>query len=96
MKRTDPQSLAEIIEAAFRQADASETIRAHRVSALWPVVVGQGINRHTTRRWVEGTTLHVMLDSAPLKQELAFSAPKLIEEINKTLGHPFLTDLRFH
>lgn len=68
----------------------------HQACYLWPQIVGQGINRLTTRRYIDHGIMHVYLTSAALRQELSFNADKLVELINRAVGSDVITAIRFH
>lgn len=96
MQRTEPQSIRQIIDMVLdRQAGRSEVLE-HRASFMWPQIVGQGINRHTMRRYVAHGVLHVYLDSAALKSELEFQKTHIIEAINSALGSEVLRSMAIH
>lgn len=96
MERTDPQSVRQIIDAVFDRAAISERYLEERASRLWPAIVGQGINRMTTRRYVRDRVLHVYIQSASLKQELGFQRDALRDAINDALGKEVLRDIAIH
>ncbi len=96
MKRSEPLSLAQIIDRAISAADVDKAVAEHRACYLWPEIVGQGINRYTTRRFVESGVLHVYLSSAPLKNELSFHRARLVEMINKAVGSDVISSRVLH
>lgn len=96
MKRTDPQTVAEIFAETLREGGLEQTYNEQRASYLWPQVVGPQINRCTLRRRVSGGVLHVQLSSAPLKSELAMTKSRLITLLNEAVGAPVITDIIFH
>lgn len=96
MKRTEPKSFAQIFDEAMERAGASETLAAQRACFLWPEIVGAGINRYTYQRRIEGSTLHIYISSAPLKNELSFHKSRLIQQLNDAVGSQALTDIIFH
>lgn len=96
MKRTEPQTVRQIIDAVFDRAAISGRYLEERASRLWPDIVGQGINRQTTRRYVREGVLHVYLSSAPLKQELGFQRSAIRDAINEALGQEVLKDIAIH
>lgn len=96
MKKTEPQSIRQIIDKVMDAAACDNSFMEQRASAMWPLIVGPDINRHTTRRFVRQGTLHVFLDSGPLKNELSFTRDSLMKSINQALGRDFLTGIQFH
>ena len=96
MKRTDPQSIKELIDKVLDDDSVRDVARAQRLCYLWPEIVGQGINRYTTRRYVVDGVLHVYLSSAPLKNELQFHRSRLVELLNQAVGADVINDINFH
>lgn len=97
MKRTEAQSIGHIIDKVMMEGDNSRNVKLQRASYMWIEVVGPGINRYTTRRYVtDDGALHVYLSSAPLKNELQFHRSRIIESINSMLGESLITDLIIH
>ena len=72
MKRSEAQSIKEIIDIALNESGMASTFDEQKLCYLWPEVVGQSINRYTTRRYIDKGVLHVYLSSAALKNELQF------------------------
>lgn len=95
MKRQDPKSFGEIFDEYVAREGLTDTMSSQRACYLWPDIVGQGINRYTSKRYVEGTVLHVYITSASLREELNMLRGKLLEEINRRAGAA-LTDIRIH
>lgn len=96
MKKNNAQSIKEIIDIALNQSGISSAIEEQRICYLWPEVVGQGINRYTTRRYVEQGALHVYISSSALKNELQFHKSKLIEELNRVAGKNVINKIIIH
>lgn len=96
MKRSDAQSIKEIIDVALSQSGVSGVIDEQRVCYLWPEIVGPGINRYTIKRYVERGVLHVYLSSAALKNELQFHRSRLVESLNSAAGKNVITNIIIH
>ncbi len=96
MKRTEPQTVRQIIDAVFDRAAISGRYLEERASLMWPQIVGPGVNRQTMRRYVSGGVMHVYIASAPLKQELGFRRDAICRAINDTLGSEVLKDIAIH
>ena len=63
MERTDPMSIRQIIDRVMDRSSSREEFMGHRASALWPDIVGPGVNRATSRRYFRNGELHVYLTS---------------------------------
>lgn len=96
MKQTDPLSIREIIDKVLDQEEIRSTALNQRACYLWPEIVGAGINRYTTRRYVSMGVMHVFISSAPLKNELMFHRGRLVEQINKAVGTNVITEIVIH
>ena len=96
MKRSEAQSIKDIIDVALTQSGISSTIDEQKLCYLWPEIVGQSINRYTTRRYVENGILHVYISSAALKNELQFHRTRLMDELNRATGKNVITNIIIH
>lgn len=96
MKRQYPKLISEIIDKALQESDTTNTFNEQKISYLWPEIVGPGINRYTTRRFVESGALHVFISSASLKNELQFMRSHLVQELNKAVGADVINTIIIH
>lgn len=96
MKRTDPEQVGALVKRLLRENDLDGLADRQLIYSLWPEIVGPGINRYTSRRWVDGDRLHVVLTSAALKNELTFHREKLAEALNRAAGKTVIKDVVIH
>ncbi len=98
MKRTEAEQVGDIINEVFRRAGQTDNACRHRALAMWSEVVGQGVNRQTTRRYVtEQGVMHVFITSAALKSDLSFMKSQIIKNLNDFAGKPdAIVDLIIH
>ncbi len=96
MKRTDALSVGEIINRVVANAGLTDVMAAQQACYLWPEVVGQGINRYTSRRYIEGRILHVYITSAALRNDLVMLRDRLIAELNRRAGGNAIDDIKIH
>lgn len=97
MKKTEPQSVGEIIHDVFRHAGMEDNEARQRALMMWGEVVGPGVNRMTVRRFVtdEGV-MHVFLTSGSVKSELQFMRTQIRTQLNAIVGKEAITDLIIH
>ncbi len=95
MKRTYPKSIADVIDGFLKAEHLDTQLDEQRASALWPQIVGQGINRYTVSREVSGGVLYVRLSSAALRNELTMGRSSLIQRINEALGREVIHEIIF-
>lgn len=95
MKHTDAETVGAIIQRFLKAENLDGKLDEQRVSALWPDVVGQGINRYTMSRSVKDGVLYVRISSAPLRQELVLNRSILIKRLNEAVGREVIRDIVF-
>ena len=95
MKRTEARQLGDIIKDFLKQQDLEDELDEHRASALWPSIVGAGINRYTISRHVSKGVMTVHLSSAPLRNELMITRSSLIARLNEALGREVIKEIVF-
>jgi len=96
MKRREPMAVGDIIRQAIESYGATDDFNRQRVCSLWPEIVGPSINRMTTRRWVDHDTLHVVIASAAVKNELLFMRSRLVELLNQAAGKETISSIIIH
>lgn len=95
MKRTEARNIGEIINDVLKKEQLDVALDEHRASALWPQIVGDGINRYTIRRFVKDGVMTVHLSSAALKSELMLNREGIIRRINDALGRDIIHEIIF-
>lgn len=98
MKKTDAQQVGDIIRDVFARAGQTDNASRYRALVNWVNVVGPGINRLTSRRYVAPDgVMHVFISSASVKSDLQFMRPQLLEQLNAYAGAPgTITDIIIH
>ena len=96
MDKTNAQQIGEIVNQYLKKENLDTALDEHRASALWPQIVGQGINHYTVKRWVKDGVMHVHISSAPLRNELMLNRSRIIALINDTLGRPVIKEITFY
>lgn len=92
-RKADDQPLKEVLEKMLEVYKLKGKLNQSRVKSLWADMMGPSIVKHTTAIKILRNKLYVDIDSAPLRQELAFGRAKILEMLNKELGEEFLTDV---
>lgn len=95
MKRTEAKNIGEIINELLKKENLDVALDEHRASALWPEIVGDGINRYTIRRYVKDGVMTVHLSSAALANELMLTRASLIARINEAVGREIIHEIIF-
>ncbi len=95
MKRTEAQNVGQIINDLLKKENLDVALDEHRASALWPQIVGDGINRYTISRSVRDGVMTVRLSSASLANELMLIRASIIQRINEALGREIIHEIIF-
>lgn len=96
MKRSEPQTIRQIIDMVIDRAGNRRELQEHRAAYIWADVVGPEINRLTTSRYVRDGVLHVSVSSASVKSELQFVRESLIGHINEIMGAEIIKGIMIH
>jgi hypothetical protein len=67
----------------------------NRVNArnAWEDLMGNGVNKYTTRVELRNDTLYVSLSSSVLREELSLGKTEIIAMLNKELRHELIKNL---
>ena len=95
MKRTEAKNVGQIINDLLQKEHLDVALDEHRASALWPQIVGDGINRYTISRSVRNGVMTVRLSSASLANELMLIRANIIQRINEALGREIIHEIIF-
>lgn len=66
----------------------------YRIRAHWAELMGPSIARYTSKMEVYDGVLTIYLNSAPLRNELAYAKDKIIKTINEHLGERYIKEVK--
>ncbi len=93
MRNTNEQSLGEVIKQLIKTYRFEDKISEIRITTAWEKVMGPQIHGLTNKLVFKDQTLTVYLRSAPLREELYMARTKIIDMINKEVGHRHVKEL---
>ncbi|MCM1505404.1 MAG: DUF721 domain-containing protein [Muribaculum sp.] len=96
MKRSEALAVGDILKAMMESGGDTATFDKQKLCYLWSEIAGPYINRHTSKRYIDGDTLHVFIDSGPLKGELQFMLTPLVEQLNNAVGKRIIKRIAIH
>ena len=96
MKRTYPEQVGAFVDRIMKEYKIDGLLDRHQACVEWDNVVGEGIARYTSRRYMEGMKLHVFISSAPLKNELSFQRASIVKAINSRIGRTIVEEIIIH
>lgn len=94
MRRSNETSLKEAMEQLVDAYGLREKLDEQAVASLWDELAGGLVARHTVAMKLRKGTLHIKVDSAPLRQELLYMREGLLKTINERLGRPVVEQVK--
>ncbi len=64
-----------------------------QIQDAWEKIMGKTIAKYTDKIEIVGSTLFISSTVAPLKNELLYQKPKIIERVNEMLGEKVITEV---
>jgi len=68
-------------------------VRAVQIEEVWEKVMGKTIAKYTEKLEIINGKLFIHSSVGPLKNELQFQKPKIIERINEIMGEKVITEV---
>jgi predicted nucleic acid-binding Zn ribbon protein len=90
---TDEKSIKELIGSLMDAYNLQGKVSEMKLISEWEQMVGSVIARRTKSISVRGKTLHLLIESAPLKQELTYHKPVIIEKVNAAMGPSYINEI---
>jgi len=95
MKRTEPESLATIIDRLREKSALADKLAERSALDAWKSIVGSSIDALTTLKEIRGKVLLLRISSPSIRQEISMHRSVIIREINTMTGKEVITDLKF-
>jgi len=85
--------LGDALKQFVSKSNLKNGLRAVQIESVWEQVMGKTIARYTEKIQIINQTLFIQTSVGPLKQELLYQKPKIIERLNEALGEKVLTEV---
>jgi predicted nucleic acid-binding Zn ribbon protein len=95
MKRTNEQSLGDLIRHFLKNFQLEEKVTEAHIMASWEKVMGSPIANYTEKVTLRRKVLTVYLTSSVLRNELCMAKTKIIKMINKELDQEAIEEIIF-
>jgi predicted nucleic acid-binding Zn ribbon protein len=86
MRKSQIQSVSEIISALMKQNGYDEKLDEVRVIKSWEEVLGKTVARYTKSLYIKDKTLFVSLSSSVVRNEIMLIRDDLIKRLNENAG----------
>jgi len=78
--------IGDAIKLFLSKSRLKNGIQALQIEAIWEKVMGKTIAKYTNKIQIINGTLFIETNVGPLKQELLYQKPLIIEQVNEALG----------
>lgn len=95
MKRTNTESVGELIRQYLRQQGLEAPLNEYRLIQGWSHVMGPVVARYTRDLVIRNQTLFVRLSSPAIRQELSMQRRELVARLNAYVGAQVVCDIVF-
>jgi predicted nucleic acid-binding Zn ribbon protein len=93
MKRRNTESVTDVLHQYLRLNGLEGPLNEYRLLQAWEEVMGEGVARYTTQKYLRNQTLYVHLTSAALKADLMMRRGEIIKQLNENVGSIVIYDL---
>lgn len=93
MKRRNTESVTDVLHQYLRLNGLEGPLNEYRLLQAWEEVMGEGVARYTTQKYLRNQTLYVHLTSAALKADLMMRRGEIIKQLNEKVGSIVIYDL---
>jgi predicted nucleic acid-binding Zn ribbon protein len=93
-RRHGEEPLGQALRQWLNTTGLSTRAVVEHAAGRWRELAGEDIARHTTKLYYRKGTLHVQLDSAVWRQELAYQQQAILLRLNEAAGKVVFTALR--
>lgn len=93
MRKTNEQNIKAVLKDLVETYRLKSKLTQTKVEMLWEQLLGKTVTQHTTELKIRNQKLYVLVDSAPLRQELSYSREKILNDLNTKLEDDFLKEI---
>jgi hypothetical protein len=86
-------SMGDALKNMISKSNLRNGIRAVQIEEVWESVMGKTIAKYTHKIKIINQTLFITTHVGPLKNELMYQKPKIIERINEAFGEHIITNV---
>ncbi|MDA3615192.1 DUF721 domain-containing protein [Polluticaenibacter yanchengensis] len=86
-------SMGEALKAYLEKSKLKYGMRTQEISEVWEQIMGKTIAKYTKKIQIANKKLIITTPVAPLKQEIKYQKPQIIQRINEHFGEEVITDV---
>lgn len=86
-------SLGDAIKQFLQKSRIKGSVQALQIEEAWEAIMGKTISKYTEKIQIHGKVLYITTHVAPLKQELQYQKPQIIDRVNEALGEKTINEV---
>ncbi len=86
-------SLGDAIKNMLGKSNLRNGIRAVQIEEIWEEIMGKTIAKYTEKIQIINQTLFITTHVGPLKNELQYQKPQIINRINEAFGEKVIKEV---
>lgn len=95
MRKKNDHRIDELLGQFAESRQLKRGMKKMNLRKFWQERMGELINRYTTDIYIAKDTLIVKIESSPLRQELSYEVPKILELLREEFGKDYITNVKF-
>ncbi|MDE3235996.1 MAG: DUF721 domain-containing protein [Bacteroidota bacterium] len=85
--------LGDAIKDFLSKSKLRNGIRAVQIEEVWEQLMGKTISKYTDKIQIINQTLFITTSVGPLKNELLYQKPQIIQRVNEAFGENVITEV---
>lgn len=85
--------LGDALKGFINKSKLKNGLRSAQIEEVWEQLMGKTIGKYTQKVEIINQTLFITTFVGPLKNELQYQKPKIIERINEAFGENVITEV---
>ncbi|MFP5042762.1 DUF721 domain-containing protein [Parasediminibacterium sp. JCM 36343] len=86
-------SIGDAIKSMVSKSNLRNGVRAVQIEEVWESVMGKTIAKYTEKLKIINHTLFITTHVGPLKNELVYQKPQIIQRINEAFGEKVISQV---
>lgn len=95
MRRSKAEQVGDIVRLFMRQEGLETPYNQYRLVNSWEEVMGEGIARFTSEKFIKNQTLFVKITSPVVKNDLMMARSSIVKKLNDAVGCQVISEIRF-
>ena len=86
-------SLGDALRSFLNKSRLKGQVQALQIEDAWEQIMGKTIAKYTDKIQIQGNTLFITTNVAPLRQELLYQKEMIIQRVNEALGEKIIKEV---